>query len=151
MKLSNMKRWFFLLVFAMGVAVAQAQDPIFKTDGVAIRGYDPVAYFNDSAPVMGSKEFTYTWQGAVWQFKNEANRMAFKANPEKYAPQFGGFCAYGASENHKSPTEPDAFTIVNDKLYLNYNIKVKQLWLKDRDVRIEKAVANWATLKDSKE
>lgn len=145
------KRWMLFLLLAAATTWAQAQDPIFTTDGIAIRGYDPVAYFTESAPVKGNKDYTYSWNGAVWQFKNQENLSAFKANPEKYAPQFGGFCAYGVSENHKSPTEPDAFTIVNDKLYLNYNVKVKQLWLKDRDARIEKAISNWATLKTSKE
>lgn len=145
------KRWMLFLLLAAATTWAQAQDPTFTTDGIAIRGYDPVAYFTESAPVKGNKDYTYSWNGAVWQFKNQENLSAFKANPEKYAPQFGGFCAYGVSENHKSPTEPDAFTIVNDKLYLNYNVKVKQLWLKDRDARIEKAISNWATLKTSKE
>lgn len=138
----------FLLLAVLDQADAQA---IFSTKGVAIRGYDPVAYFTDNKPVEGSAQFGYSWQGVEWRFKDKINLELFKANPEKYAPQFGGFCAYGVSENHKSPTEPDAFTIVNDKLYLNYNLKVKEIWSRDRDERIRKGETNWAGLKSEKQ
>ena len=79
-------------------------------------------------------------------FRSEKSKTLFLKNPKKYAPQFGGYCAYGVSENHTSPTDPQAFTIVDDKLYLNYNMKVKELWSKDREVRILKANENWKTL-----
>jgi len=142
-----------LLLFILFVtsATAFAQTTYFATDGVAIHGYDPVAYFKDNKPVEGSKQFTYSWMGTDWRFKDQSNLDAFKANPEKYAPQFGGYCAYGVSEDHKSPTESDAFTIVNDKLYLNYNMKVRTLWQKDMPGRIKTAEANWVKLKDKKE
>ncbi len=136
-----------LLIVIIGRVAAQ---PIFTSEGVAIRGYDPVAYFNDGKPVLGSAAFTYVWQGAEWRFKDKTNMELFKANAEKYAPQFGGWCAYGVSENHKSPTEPDVFTIVNDKLYLNYNLKVKEIWLRNRDERIIKAETNWNILRNNK-
>lgn len=138
---------FFLLLTA--TAFAQ-QSAVFSPDNQAIRGYDPVAYFTDSKPVKGSPDFTYQWQEATWSFASQANLDAFKADPVKYAPQYGGYCAYGLSEGHKAPTDPDAFTIVDDKLYLNYNPKVKTLWTKDRDARIKKADANWPTVKDTK-
>jgi YHS domain-containing protein len=143
---------FYLLLFILvsGYACAQSNQ-IFSTEGVAIRGYDPVAYFTDNKPVEGSKDFSWSWQGTTWQFKDKANLEAFKSNPEKYAPQFGGYCAYGVSENHKSPTQPDAFTIVDNKLYLNYNVKVKELWVKDIPGRVAKAETNWTDLKDKKE
>ena len=120
----------------------------FNSDGIAIRGYDPVAYFTESKPVEGTSQFSYTWQGTRWHFKNQANLDLFKASPEKYAPQFGGYCAYGASENHKAPTDAAAFTIIDNKLYLNYNLKVKEIWMKDTKGRIEKADRYWVTLKD---
>ena len=129
------------------VVNATAQSTYFNTNGIAIRGYDPVAYFAESKPVEGSKQFSYKWEGTEWLFKNKENLDLFKANPGKYAPQFGGYCAYGVSEDHKSPTEPDAFTIVNDKLYLNYNTKIKEEWTKERDERIKRAEKNWPTLK----
>jgi YHS domain-containing protein len=147
-----MKRVFTIILFALSVCYSDAQTiHYYNPDGVAIKGYDPVAYFVDNAAVEGTKQFMYSWQGTEWHFKNQANLDAFKANPEKYAPQFGGFCAYGASQDHKSPTEPAAFTIVNDKLYLNYNLKVKALWIKDTKGNIEKAEGNWVTLKDRKD
>ncbi|HZY81590.1 MAG TPA: YHS domain-containing (seleno)protein [Cyclobacteriaceae bacterium] len=141
-----MKHFFTGLLFVVIAAYAQAQSRYFNTDGVAIRGYDPVAYFTENKPVEGSKNFSYKWDATEWHFKDQKNLEAFKANPQKYAPQFGGWCAYGVSEDHKSPTEADAFTVVNDKLYLNYNTKVKELWSKDRDERIRKAETNWVGL-----
>ncbi len=147
-----MRALFSIIVFvaSAGCSIAQTTQ-YFNSNGVAIRGYDPVAYFTESKPVEGSKEFKYSWQGVEWHFKSQANLDMFKADPEKYAPQFGGYCAYGVSEDHKSPTEPAAFTVLDDKLYLNYNTQVKQLWMKDTKGRIEKAETNWATLKDKKE
>jgi YHS domain-containing protein len=128
-----------------------AQGSYFSKDGVAINGYDPVAFFNDDAAIKGSSQYTHEWNGVVWQFKNAENRDAFKSTPEKYAPQFGGYCAFGVSENHKSPTDPEAFTIVDDKLYLNYNMGVRKEWRKDINDRIKKGKKNWAVLKDQKE
>lgn len=145
-----MKQLVIILLFMVSLNGANAQ-PIFTANGLAIRGYDPVAYFTDGKPVQGLPAFTYSWQGAEWRFKDKANLDLFKANPEKYAPQFGGYCAYGVSENHKSPTEPDAFTIVDDKLYLNYNLKVKEIWSRNRDERIVKANINWTGLKNEKQ
>lgn len=122
------------------------QQVVFQKDGIALRGYDPVAYFTQNEAVKGSESFSWDWQGVRWLFRNEANRAVFKTNPEKYAPQFGGFCAYGASEGHLSPTDPDAWTIVGDKLYLNFSPKVKSLWLPDTTSRIPKAVIYWKRL-----
>jgi YHS domain-containing protein len=131
---------------------AQSQAPAyFSEDGKAIKGYDVVAYFTDNAASKGLKQFSYAWQGTVWYFKSQSNRDAFKASPEKYAPQFGGYCAYGVSEDHKSPIDPKAFTILNNKLYLNYSGAVKKVWLKDTVERIEKAEKLWMTLKDKNE
>ena len=121
---------------------------VFTLKGVAIRGYDPVAYFTDSKAVKGSKKFSYTWLGTEWRFRDKGNLEQFKSDPEKYAPQFGGYCAYGVSENHKSPTDPDAFTVVNEKLYLNYSIMVKELWTGDREKHIVNAEKNWVELKN---
>lgn len=143
-----MKR--FIIILFVLVAGNLAAQPVsyFNSNGVAIKGYDPVAYFKQNAAVKGEKQFAYSWQGSEWYFASEENMNAFKAEPARYAPQFAGFCAYGVSENHKSPTEPDAFTIVNDKLYLNYNMKVRELWRKNTDERIKQGETNWATLKD---
>jgi YHS domain-containing protein len=142
-----MKR-LLLLILLVSSGGAFAQTQYFNTDGVAIHGYDPVSYFTENKPVEGSKQFAYSWMGTEWHFKNQANLDTFKSDPAKYAPQFGGYCAYGLSEDHKSPTESDAFTIVDGKLYLNYNTKVRTLWQKDIPGRIKKAEVNWVNLKD---
>lgn len=128
---------------------AQKAEVFSNTDG-AIRGYDTVAYFIENKPVKGNTGFSYQWNNAIWYFSTEDNLKKFKASPEKYAPQFGGYCAYGLSEGHKSPTQPDAWTIVDNKLYLNYNTKVKEKWSENKEVRIRKANRNWEELKGEK-
>jgi len=128
-------------------AAAAEKDPVFATRGnLAIRGYDPVAYFTEGEPVKGRKEFTLGWQGADWRFASEENRDRFADDPEKYAPQYGGYCAWAVSRNYTAPTDPDAFTVVGDKLYLNYNRKIMEQWLEDRDANIESADRNWPTV-----
>lgn len=144
---TNLLRLFVLVVFSITTAAAQTS-PVFVADGKAIRGYDPVAYFTESKPVLGDAAISYTYEGATWYFANAKNRDAFKADPAKYAPQYGGYCAYGTSQGHKAPTEADAWTIEDGKLYLNYNTKVKTIWSKDRPGNIQKADANWLTIKN---
>ena len=135
-----------LVVFTLPRVFAQSSE-IFTTDEGAIHGYDAVAYFKEGKPLKGKKEFSILWNGAQWSFSSKQNLETFKSNPEKYAPQYGGYCAYGTSEGHKAPTQPDAFTIVNDKLYLNYNKDVKAEWNKNQKERIMKADENWPTVK----
>ncbi len=115
-------------------------------NGVAIKGYDPVAYFNQQNAVEGNDKYTTEWSGSKWKFVSQNNLDSFKTAPEKYVPQYGGFCAYGTSENHLSPTDPKAWTIAGGKLYLNYNSDVKQLWIKDTASRIKAADGYWPTL-----
>ncbi len=128
-------------------AAAICQSPNYAVDGVAVNGYDVVAYFIDGKPVKGSAEFAFTLDSVQWLFSSREHLDLFKSDPERYLPQFGGWCAYGVSQNYKAPTEPDAWTIVNDKLYLNYNKKVRKMWLQDRDARIHTAEQNWTELK----
>lgn len=117
-----------------------------NSNGVAIKGYDPVAYFNQNKAQEGSESHTFDWSGSKWKFVSQANLDSFKLDPLRYAPQFGGFCAYGCSENHLSPTDPNAWTIVDNKLYLNYSMKVKEYWLKDKEKRIKAADGYWPAL-----
>ena len=84
---------------------------------------------------------------ATWHFSSAENLSLFKAEPEKYAPQFGGYCAYGMADGHKAPTQPDAWTIVDNKLYFNYNKEVLAKWRENRDESIKKAVDNWPTVR----
>lgn len=101
-----------------------------RTD-TAILGYDPVAYFTIGKPAKGQDAFATEWNGAKWKFASQANLDLFKANPEKYAPQYGGYCAYGVAVDNLVTIEPDKFTIINGKLYLNYDADIQQKWLKD--------------------
>ena len=124
------------------------QSEVFIKDGNAIQGYDPVAYFKESKPVKGNAQFNFKWNDANWIFSSQQNLDSFKLNPEKFAPQYGGYCAYGMSDGHKAPTNPEAWTIVDGKLYLNYNSKVKVYWNKELAKRIEDADKNWPVLKN---
>jgi YHS domain-containing protein len=132
-------------------SIALFGQEIFTKDDFAIRGYDAVAYFKEQKAVEGKNEFKFDWSGATWKFSSLENLNAFMAAPEKFAPQFGGYCAYGISDGdgHKSPTSPDAFTIVDGKLYLNYNLKVRELWNKNQAERINVGLNNWKNLRST--
>lgn len=135
---------FFAILLSAGV---YAQDvKYFNTNGNAIKGYDAVAYFLQNKAIKGSDSFSCDWSGSKWLFASKANLDSFKLSPEKYAPQYGGYCAYGCSENHLAPTDPNAFTIVGNKLYLNYNLKVKEIWVKDSTGKIKAADGYWPAL-----
>ena len=127
----------------------QAQkSSVYVAEGKAIKGYDPVAFFTESKPVMGQDSLMLQWSGATWYFASRKNLEAFKMDPEHYAPQYGGYCAYGTAKGHKAPTEADTWTILDGKLYFNYNQKVKELWSKDRPGLIKKADETWPMIKD---
>lgn len=115
----------------------------FERDGLAIGGYDPVAYFTEQQPVKGSPEFQVTHRNSTFQFASSAHRDLFVADPDKFAPQYGGYCAYGMAKGYKATVEPAAFTVVDGKLFLNYNDTVRAQWLSDISGYIRKADANW--------
>ena len=129
------------------VDIAQANSPrirFFKdNNGLAIRGTDPVAYFTQGSPVAGKPEFAHNWSGATWLFANEEHRDLFAANPEQYAPQYGGFCAWAVSQGYTASIAPQAWKIVDGKLYLNYNKGIQRRWEKDIPGNIKKANSNW--------
>lgn len=116
-------------------------------EGKAIRGVDPVSYFTKGKPAKGDPKFSYSWKEGNWQFVSEEHRQMFKTNPEKYAPQYGGYCAYGMANGYKAPTESDAWTIVDGKLYLNYNNEVRKMWNQKQGEFISKADKNWPSVK----
>ena len=132
-----------LLFLCVSAPVFAQKSEVFTTPEGAIHGYDPVAYFQVGKPVVGKKEFVYSWKGSTWYFSSQQNKEAFQANPEKFAPQYGGYCAYGTADGHKAPTDPQAWTIVGNKLYLNYDKGVQTLWNKDRPGYIKKADEKW--------
>lgn len=143
-----MKKQILILLMAVVSASTFAQTlksakHVNTEKSIAIQGYDPVAYFESSKAVKGNKEITSTFRNVVYHFSTENNKITFLKNPNQYIPQFGGFCAYGMSEGYEAPIRPEAFTIVDNKLYLNYNLKVKETWLKDKKNRIQKANENW--------
>jgi YHS domain-containing protein len=109
----------------------------------AIKGYDPVAYFNENKAVKGSSQFSYLWSGVNWNFSSEANLKLFKAEPSKYMPQYGGWCSYAMAEGTKVGVDPTAFDIKDGKLYLNYNKKVQKKWRKKPEKYIPKADKFW--------
>jgi len=143
-------RWFsmlFLLCF-LPFALAQAAIPSVTNNLVAIQGYDPVAYFNDNMPIRGSGNNRYIHDGVTYIFADRRNLEMFKRNPEKYIPQFGGFCAFAIMYGKKVVADPMAWKIYNGKLYLNLNKRVQHIWEKDTSNNIIKAEENWDKIKD---
>lgn len=112
-------------------------------DGAAVKGYDVVAYFTDGKPVKGSPEFSYKWKGANWQFASAEHRAAFMNEPTKYAPKYGGYCAYAVSQGSIVDIDPNQWKIVGGKLYLNANLLAQTLWARDPEGHIKKGDVNW--------
>lgn len=132
-----------LLVLSLTTLAFSQKSEVFSTKEGAIKGYDPVAYFRDNGPVKGSREFSYEWKSAIWYFSSEENLKAFKENEEAFAPQFGGYCSYGMSYGKKYKTEPDAWKMVDGKLYLNYSTKIHEKWEANEASLIKDAETNW--------
>lgn len=122
----------------------------FTKGGAAIGGTDPVAYFTEGKPVAGSDEYTFNYDDVTWKFSSEENRDKFAAEPAKYAPQYGGFCAFGAAMGFKVPVVPEAWSIVDGKLYLNNSLKVQERFEQDVPGHINNATLNWEIIKDKK-
>jgi YHS domain-containing protein len=115
-------------------------------EGVAIKGHDPVAYFTMNKPVQGSPSFTAKHDGATYWFANAQHQQVFTAQPAKYVPQYGGYCAFGVAKGAKPDIDPTAFSVVDGKLYLNLNPDVQSRWLKDVPGYIKTADENWKSL-----
>ena len=134
-----------LLVLPLAIA---GKASVFSTDEGAIRGYDPVAYFTRGAPAPGSEQFSASWQGATYRFASADNLARFKADPAAYAPQYGGYCAFAVSKGYTATTVPEAWSIVDGKLYLNHSLGVKQRWSSDIPANISAADSNWPAVLD---
>ena len=124
-------------------SVAMAKEPSVFQNPVAINATDPVGYFEQEKPVPGSAEHTINWNGADWHFASSANAAKFEADPETYAPVFGGYCAFAASRGYLAPTAPEAWTIHDGKLYLNANLRAQKLWRQDIPGNIAAGIKNW--------
>ncbi len=154
MKSNTQSHWLNLLVTSLGIilisfftSTAFAKGDVYvNSKGLAIKGYDPVAYFVNAKAQKGKKGITHTHAGNTWRFVNEANKKAFIANPVAYIPQYGGHCAYAASKNSIAPVDPRAWEIRNNKLYLNYSKRIHNKWLPNADANIVKGDANWKHL-----
>jgi YHS domain-containing protein len=142
--------------FALGTALAAALSASALAAGpevnatstsLALRGYDPVSYQTAGAPQPGDFNIVADYEGAVYRFVNEENRTAFMANPAKYAPQYGGYCAFGASMGKKFDGDPNVWKIVDGKLYLNLAPKVAELWSADTKGKIMAADEKWPVIK----
>lgn len=117
-----------------------------STEELAIRGYDPVAYFRDGGPRLGKPEFSVRHGGAIWRFASAEHKALFEAEPKRYLPAYGGFCAYGTSRGYLVKIEPEAWSIVDGKLYLNYDLGVRETWARRTKTYIARAEATWPRL-----
>lgn len=143
-------RALILIAFLIACSTPATNDLVFGTTDGAIQGIDPVAYFTEAKPVKGDARYTYKYLDQRWQFASQEHLEMFKENPEKYMPQFGGYCAFGMSRGYKAQTSPEAWTIVDGKLYLNYNLEVRERWNEKQADFIKQAEANWPTVKNEK-
>jgi YHS domain-containing protein len=134
-----------ILLTAFGAGAAMA-DPVNQIDGVAIHGFDPVAYFTQHKAVKGDPDFTSVYDGVTYEFASLKDQKLFELNPAHYVPQYGGFCAFGVSEGAKADIDPHVFTIKDGKLYLNYSEAVGRDFGKNTAARIEKADHNWSAV-----
>lgn len=126
-------------------AAAKSAPPVYteSSSGLAIRGTDPVAYFTEGKAVQGDSEYETEYEGATWRFSSAENQELFEADPEAYVPQYGGYCAKALSEGNVVSTDPEAWKIVDDKLYLNYSPEVQEQWVQDIEGNIELADRQW--------
>ena len=135
---------FIAVLLASAPAVAAAPEIYTgRFSNLAVGGYDPVAYFEASAPAKGSKDFILDHDGATWRFASAENLEKFRANPAAYAPQYGGYCAWAVAQGYTAPGNPENWSVRDGKLYLNYNDKVQSDWLKAPDGFISRANVNW--------
>ncbi len=138
-----------LAILATLSAPVAAQAVNVDKNGVAANGHDLVAYFTDQAAVPGKADITAQYEGATYRFATAEHRDAFVADPLHFLPLYGGYCAYGVSNGYKVKTDPDAFTVVDGKLYLNYDQGVMTKWRKDIPGYIAKANVSWSKIKDA--
>jgi YHS domain-containing protein len=129
-------------------ALAAVADEAVNTtaDNVAILGYDPVAYFTEARAVKGDPEIAYDWQGARWQFATPEHRARFAENPEKYAPRYGGFCSSAMAVGRKAPIDPEAWVIIEDKLYLAFSSDAIDRFAVNAETTIPAADGHWQEL-----
>ena len=143
-------------LFTLGVGLAVQAHAQSKTllnldkNGLAVQGYDPVAFFTDGKPVKGNPQFASSLKGATYYFASTEHKAAFDKEPAKYEPQFGGYCAYGVTKGKPVPIEVDAFQVVNGRLLLQYDKGIRDKFNKDTQGNLKLADSNWPGLVASK-
>jgi YHS domain-containing protein len=142
-----------ILVFALMLASLSAfagEKTLINLDsnGLAIQGYDPVAFFTEHRPVKGNPQFSSSYNGAKYNFASAANKSAFDASPAKYEPQFGGYCAYAASKGHTAPVKVEASQVLNGRLLMQYDLEVRDKFNEDPQNNLKLADKNWPGLVD---
>lgn len=130
--------------FAAPAVAAKAK--VFTRGGIALGGYDPVAYFEVGKPARGAAQYALAWQGADWYFSSAENKDRFAAAPESYAPAYGGYCAYAVSRNYTASTVPEAWHIWRGRLFLNYSKSVRLLWRADIPGNVRRGDQNWPSV-----
>ncbi len=139
-----MQRRFFIASIATALLAENLMaKPYFLREEAAANGYDVVAYFSENKPVKGDPKHRAEWDDAVWYFSSAENLALFEADPAAYAPQYGGWCAFAMSKDAQATTVPEAFTVVDGKLYLNYSLDVREIWSPNKEKNIELADGFW--------
>lgn len=148
--IKSISRTLTLMAVTLGtsfsIAAADIDMSVDEND-LAIKGYDPVAYFTDNGPVQGKAKFSATYKNAIYHFASSENRDQFRANPQAYAPQYGGYCAFGVAMGKKFDTDPHAWRVEGGKLYLNLDKNVQQRWLENTQGFIKDANNKWTDIK----
>ena len=141
----RLPRWALLVAALCTLSPARAGQKIYTgwLSDVAIKGYDPVAYFTRGEATKGTDAHSLSWEGATWHFASAEHRALFKASPERYAPQYGGHCAFAVAKGDLVKIDPEAWSIVNDKLYLNYSASIQRKWEAQQEQFIQQADARW--------
>jgi YHS domain-containing protein len=139
-------RAILIISLLLAATASFADTPQYATGNGAIDGFDPVSYFSENRPERGSSDITAEWNGAVWHFTTIEHRDTFMKDPEKYAPQYGGFCALGMAHGGDVPTNPEAWTIWEGKLYLNMIKEVSITWRYNPDKLIARADEKWKAM-----
>lgn len=156
MKFCNRTFLIFLMIAVIAATLAACSvtkgvEKVNKTDdGLALRGFDAVAYFAVNEAVKGEPKYELAWNGAKWLFSSVENLEKFKQNPEAYAPQFGGYCSYAVSHGYTADGDPEQWKVVDGKLYLNYNQKAKEAWENEQEKFIKDGEKNWIEFQTKK-
>lgn len=144
MKIRRYSVLLYLVAFLLACTKSNGLDPVNKSAvGLGLKGYDAVAYFTENRAVSGNEQYQHTWNGARWYFASAENRDRFAQDPERYAPQYGGYCAFAVSHGYTADGDPNVWKIVAEKLYLNYNREARQMWEEDIPGNISKGNENW--------